>query len=233
MKLHKLALWPIAVALAGFGSAAQAALWTATFMDMGVKYTLTDTTLDPTSATHTYKLELNTDGYTGPQSGAFLDSVNIKAWSGGSSEIKFELLDAPGGANDWRRTEGPISSGGLGNTGCRGGGGGGGGFACVEARQGHKGEFGVGEAVDNYSFEFSVTARNADSFLTLAEISQGAHVGAGYADARGRGNGFGVTDYTITTAIPEPETYAMMLVGLGLLGWVARRKKRLQERAAA
>jgi hypothetical protein len=31
--------------------------------------------------------------------------------------------------------------------------------------------------------------------------------------------------YTVTT-IPEPETYAMMLAGLGLLGWVTRRKKR-------
>jgi hypothetical protein len=31
--------------------------------------------------------------------------------------------------------------------------------------------------------------------------------------------------YTVT-AVPEPETYAMMLAGLGLLGWVTRRKKR-------
>jgi len=32
-------------------------------------------------------------------------------------------------------------------------------------------------------------------------------------------------------AIPEPEIYAMMAVGLGLMGWVARRKK-LKEAAA-
>ncbi len=32
--------------------------------------------------------------------------------------------------------------------------------------------------------------------------------------------------------IPEPEIYAMLGVGLGLLGWVARRKK-LKELAAA
>ncbi|SFU57924.1 PEP-CTERM sorting domain-containing protein [Nitrosospira multiformis] len=31
--------------------------------------------------------------------------------------------------------------------------------------------------------------------------------------------------YTVT-AVPEPEAYAMMLAGLGLLGWVTRRKKR-------
>ena len=27
------------------------------------------------------------------------------------------------------------------------------------------------------------------------------------------------------SAVPEPETYAMMLAGLGMMGWVARRKK--------
>ena len=36
----------------------------------------------------------------------------------------------------------------------------------------------------------------------------------------------------VVAAIPEPEIYAMMAVGLGLLGWVGRRKK-LKEAAAA
>jgi len=30
---------------------------------------------------------------------------------------------------------------------------------------------------------------------------------------------------TFTTSVPEPETYAMMLAGLGLMGFVARRRK--------
>jgi len=36
----------------------------------------------------------------------------------------------------------------------------------------------------------------------------------------------------VTTPIPEPETYAMLLAGLGLLGFAARRRK-LKEAAAA
>jgi PEP-CTERM motif len=39
------------------------------------------------------------------------------------------------------------------------------------------------------------------------------------------GNGTG-DSLTFTAAIPEPEIYAMMLTGLGVLGFVARRKKR-------
>lgn len=32
-------------------------------------------------------------------------------------------------------------------------------------------------------------------------------------------------DESIMTTVPEPETYLMMLVGLGLVGFVARRRK--------
>jgi hypothetical protein len=43
--------------------------------------------------------------------------------------------------------------------------------------------------------------------------------GQGYFD-----NGGGLT-VGIIEAIPEPEIYAMLLVGLGLLGFIARRRK--------
>ena len=32
-------------------------------------------------------------------------------------------------------------------------------------------------------------------------------------------------NFTPTTPVPEPETYAMLMAGLGILGWTARRKK--------
>jgi hypothetical protein len=37
-----------------------------------------------------------------------------------------------------------------------------------------------------------------------------------------------ITTDSITTAVPEPETYAMMLAGLGLMGFIARRRNNEQ-----
>jgi hypothetical protein len=42
---------------------------------------------------------------------------------------------------------------------------------------------------------------------------------------------FGTGGGAIVPGIPEPETYAMLLAGLGLLGLVARRRTRRQDRA--
>lgn len=39
------------------------------------------------------------------------------------------------------------------------------------------------------------------------------------------GTNFRMDNLTLTTPVPEPETYAMLLAGLGLLGWQARRRK--------
>jgi hypothetical protein len=46
-----------------------------------------------------------------------------------------------------------------------------------------------------------------------------------YLSADAAWNGSATLAYTYTAAIPEPETYAMLLAGLGLLGFTARRKK--------
>ena len=42
-----------------------------------------------------------------------------------------------------------------------------------------------------------------------------------WKDVGGRTQDLGL----FTPAIPEPEIYAMMGIGLGLLGWAARRRK--------
>ena len=36
----------------------------------------------------------------------------------------------------------------------------------------------------------------------------------------------GAIEFNVATAVPEPETYAMMLAGLGLLGFITRRRER-------
>lgn len=46
---------------------------------------------------------------------------------------------------------------------------------------------------------------------------------AGYG-AIGTMAGYPVSE-TITAAVPEPETYAMMMAGLGMVGWMSRRRK--------
>jgi hypothetical protein len=38
-------------------------------------------------------------------------------------------------------------------------------------------------------------------------------------------NAFEASNFSVTTPIPEPETYALMLAGLGAIGFVARRRK--------
>lgn len=62
----------------------------------------------------------------------------------------------------------------------------------------------------------------------------GIGVGAAYAGGTAFVHGnqdpgldyaFRITPTTSTAPIPEPETYAMLLAGLGLLGFVARRRK--------
>ena len=45
--------------------------------------------------------------------------------------------------------------------------------------------------------------------------------------AKGTSNSFGasIDNVSVTAAVPEPETYAMLLAGLGLMGTIIRRRK--------
>lgn len=58
----------------------------------------------------------------------------------------------------------------------------------------------------------------------------GSNISTGCGVAGNIGFGSGGFDQAGVAAIPEPETYAMMLAGLGLLGFMARRRK---QKAAA
>lgn len=206
MNWRKLAMLPTAVALISFGPDSRAELWDWSFTDMGVNYSLSFDSLAGNVGTFT--LNVDTTGYNQQPGPAYLDSVDIKAWGG--TNISFSLLSAPIGSA-WLSTQGPISSGPAGSTGC---GGTGSGFACVEAAT--KGVFNVLNGP--YSFQFVVTA---DNFYTTSPT--GSHVGAGYADATGAGSSYGIT--SVVAPIPEPSEYAMLLAGLGVLMFVARRRR--------
>ena len=41
-----------------------------------------------------------------------------------------------------------------------------------------------------------------------------------------------LTTFTVS-AVPEPETYAMMAIGLGMMGWIARRRRGDSQAAAS
>lgn len=58
----------------------------------------------------------------------------------------------------------------------------------------------------------------------LVDLSAFSHVTSLYMDDSSTGAGFAY-DHFIFAPVPEPETYAMLLAGLGLMGFMTRRRK--------
>ena len=75
---------------------------------------------------------------------------------------------------------------------------------------------------NHYLFEGTSTITNYTFNVSLADGAQGIV----FSSVGGDGYSGAVLDnVSLTAAVPEPETYGMMLAGLGLVGAIARRRK--------
>lgn len=85
-----------------------------------------------------------------------------------------------------------------------------------------------GSTVSSTTYTLSATAPTRITFGlgnvdAVSFTSFGGTAHAGYAGSQAT---FGLDTLTIAAAVPEPETYAMLLAGLGLMGAVARRRNK-------
>lgn len=167
-----------------------------------------DIDTNPETKTYGITLQVDSSGYTG--SGSFLDQVAVKV---SNSFLSSTLVNAPGGLGNWS-----LISGGINADGCSGSGAG---FNCADSVT-----ISGGAAVPGgiYSWVFDLTMNNSTMLFTGVDESS---VKGRFVDVFGNKQGDLVSERTSlnVTPIPEPETYTMLLAGLGLMGFVARRRK--------
>lgn len=88
-------------------------------------------------------------------------------------------------------------------------------------------------SINGGTFQGSGTATGYNIGTNLVDLTSGFVPGMNYIDFRVEGNyatnGMGLKVVSFTAAVPEPGTYAMMLAGLGLVGFVARRRPMKQQ----
>jgi hypothetical protein len=145
-----------------------------------------------------------------------VDAANpTGSWAGASSlgALQFKdlgsfdsvsLTAAPQGATNWT-----LSSNELNANGCTGGGHAGTALCSSGAHV---------ALTDDMVFQFTFSGGNPDPVAPQLKVNM--------FGANDRKIGGQLGEHVPVAAVPEPQTYAMMLGGLGLLGFMARRRKR-------
>lgn len=79
----------------------------------------------------------------------------------------------------------------------------------------------------NYNPAF-VTANGGTASSAFAALATGIATGKAYLNIHtSYVPGGEIRGFLVAAPVPEPQSYALMLAGLGVLGWAARRKQRL------
>jgi PEP-CTERM motif len=211
-KLLAIGLALLGMTSMAFADSFQGTVWSLTYSGLAQPEPVTD----PLHQTYRITLGVDTTGYSG--TGSFLDQVAIKV---SNSVFAATLVNAPTGAAAWILAPGGINAGGCSGSGS--------GFECVNsdltlnAGKGVAINAGNGVGID-YSWVFDITVANG----TLFNHEDDASVKARFVNSWGNKVGALVSEevpLTMVSAVPETETYAMMLAGLGLMGTIARRRK--------
>jgi hypothetical protein len=88
-------------------------------------------------------------------------------------------------------------------------------------------DIGAGLSFGGLGVEFDTSTVGV--FDDLVQLDLLGHNASNYSGSLGSIYLDVIGEVTPTAAIPEPETYAMLFAGLGLLGFAARRRRRLHQ----
>ena len=173
----------------------------------GAVYTMDSSLLAPND--YQFTLHINETGYTG--GGLYLGSLAFNV-EGNSSFTSFTLLSSPDGLGMGNWTYVP---GGLDASGCNGSGTP---WACIQSTA----NSGLGYDISNLSAH--ADDQYVFEFKGVTLTSAGVSLKAQYVDANNNKMG-SLISLPVVSPVPEPETYAMLLAGLGLIGFTARRRR--------